>query len=94
VVRHGGDTAQEILHPTYQQTLIARDGYARFERWVGPPARIDIADPVLHMTIVFAGVETRQAVELQMIVRIDQSREHAIALQIDHPVAVDGIRTQ
>ena len=44
------------------------------------------------MTIGFFGFGARQAIELQMIVRIDQARQHAIAIEVEDRIVGIGIR--
>jgi len=53
--------------------------------------RIDIRDPIAHVTELPAAFAKRQAIQLQMIVRVDQARKQPIALQVDDRIFRSGI---
>jgi hypothetical protein len=87
VMGDGGYAAQEILDGADRQSLIARDGDGGEKRRVRPPQCIDLGDPLARMSVMVGRLDRRQAVELQVIMRIDKSRQEAIAAQVHDQIA-------
>src|ERR1700727_473398 len=73
VMRDGGDTAEQILHPADQQALIQRHGNVRFECRFSLPAQVNLRNPLARMAPVARRFQRRQCVEVKMIVRVDQT---------------------
>ena len=78
-----GNAAQEILHAADQQPLIARHGHGHFEFRIVSPQRIDVGDPIACVSIELVKIGACQTIELQVVMRIDEARQHPVALQID-----------
>ncbi len=94
VVCNGGDAAQKVLHSADQEALIARNRDAGRELWIGSPSRIDVRNPFAYVTIGLTECGPRQAIELQVVVRIDETRQHTIALEVDYRVARKRVLAQ
>ena len=87
VMRHRRHAAQQIFDRTEKQTLIARHRTTRNQFGVRPQTRCDIGDPVRAVVIALAIAKARKAIEMQVIVGVDQAGQNAIATQIDAQVA-------
>ena len=93
MVSHGRDAAQEILQAPVQQATVTRDIDHRPERVVGAHARLDIGNPFPNIPVLTLILDVREAVELQMVVGIDQPGEQSIARQINDQVRGARIAT-
>ena len=87
VVGNGRDTAQQVLQAAVQQATVTSDFDHRPERAVGAQRASDIRDPFAGHSRTDASIlDVREAVELQMVVGIDQPGQQSIACQVDDPV--------
>ncbi len=71
----GGDAAEEIFHTAQQQALVQGNGERGFERRIVLPAMPDLRNPFAGIAPGTVPLQRRQGVELQVIVRVDETRE-------------------
>ena len=79
VMRNSGDPAEQILQAADQQTLIPCHGNLRLECRVGLPAQVDLRNPLARMAPVPCRLERLQCVEVEVIVRVDETGKQPVA---------------
>src|SRR5690348_7200815 len=79
----GRGAAEQILQSPVKQLCRAGDFAAGAQHRIAVAPRIDVAYPLADVLVMPAITRSRVVIEMQMIVGVDESRQQAVAVQID-----------
>ena len=84
---HGRDTAQEVFNSTQPETPVARTCPAGGKLLPDSNSSVEVTDPFAGIAIVPSVVQRRKVIELQVVVRVDETGQQSVAVEIDDAVA-------
>jgi hypothetical protein len=90
VMAHGRDAGEEILQPADPHAVVQRLRSGHRQRRITGESRLKVGNPFAGVGVFLPPLEARLRIELEVIVRVDQSGEDEAALEIDHRIAFVG----
>ena len=88
VMSHGGDAGEEILEAPDEQTIAKGVGTILTNARIVVQRRPQVVDPGGGVFITIAALQPAVVIELEVIVRVDQSWQHERSVEIDDEIAV------
>jgi hypothetical protein len=83
---HSGHARQQVLHAADPETIVERIAARNGERGIGVESRLKIGNPFARVVITVAPFEPRLRVQFEVLVRVDQTREHEALFDVDNGI--------